>query len=230
MLTIVTKYNKDQHGELMADMHRMRHRVLVDQVGWEDLRKDDGFEVDEVDHSDTIYMISTFGDQGADLKRASGCVRLTPSHSLTLLNEVFPHLCDLLPLPTGEHIYDSSRIVVDPDTRQKGQLSPVAGQIMCAWYEAGLALGLECYTGVIETRYMTMCLAAGWKLRPIGSPHMVHGDEIIACEFPVTQEALAIVKSLRGVETNMLGADDIGHLRAVHDAFVQSKNSQKVAA
>lgn len=230
MITVVTKFNRDLHEDLMDDMHRMRHRVLVENVGWEELRRDDGYEVDEVDHPDTIYMISTFQNQGTGVVRASGCVRLTPSNSLTLLNEVFPHLCDLIPIPTGDRIYDSSRIVVDPDTRETGQLSPVAGQIMCAWYEAGLALGLECYTGVIETRYLTLCLAAGWKLKPIGSPQMVSGDEIIACEFPVTEEALGIVKALRKVETNLLTADDIGHLRAAHEAFIQSRQIKKMAA
>lgn len=230
MITVVTKFNRDLHEDLMTDMHRMRHRVLVDNVGWEDLRRDDGYEVDEVDHPDTIYIISTFEDQESDMIRASGCIRLTPSNSLTLMNETFPHLCDLTPVPTGDLIYDSSRIVVDPDTRDTGQLSPVAGQLMCAWYEAGLALGLKCYTGIIETRYLTLCIAAGWKLKPIGTPQLVNGDEIIACEFPATEEAYNIVKKLRRVDARILSPDDIGHLRAVHEAFIMSQHQTRVAA
>ena len=107
-MIVISQENSNQHNDLITSMYRMRHRVLVEDYGWDEIRKADGVERDVVDHDATVYLIAERESE------ALGCIRITPSDTLTLSNQVFSDLFDLTPLPVAELIYDSSRIVVTP--------------------------------------------------------------------------------------------------------------------
>lgn len=209
-MLIVTNLNSHLYQRELKKMYRLRHKVLVEGRGWTDLASDDKAERDEFDTRDAIYLMTV--EENGDV---SGCLRLIPSICKNLTSTVFSHLCDLRPLTIGADIYDASRIVVDPDWRHKGQTNQAA-EILCAWFEMGRALELSHYNGIIDTRFLHGAIAAGWDVRPLGTPTEVDGESVVALEFAVTDEQLAVVRGRRKLEDNALSDEDIELLRVTH--------------
>ncbi len=221
-MLVITALNRMNYRDELEDMFRMRHRMLVGERGWSDLGDKDGLEKDDFDHDQAIYLVTKTGDD------VSGCIRMVPSLWPNLTANVFPHLCDIESLPVGEDVYDSSRIVVDTKARRGEKYSHIAGEIMCAWYEAGLALGLSTYTGVIDTGFLTLGLSTGWDVTALGTPNEVGGESIVAVKFPITEAQLNLVRQLRGIKEPILSKADVELLRVNH-RIVHYGHQQKVA-
>lgn len=88
MITIVTKDNIHEFKDEMEQAYRLRHAVFVDEMGWEDLRKPDGREIDQFDDEHAVHML--YIENGTVL----GYQRMLPSLQPHILSEVLPHLCE----------------------------------------------------------------------------------------------------------------------------------------
>src|SRR6478735_2890963 len=88
MIHIVTAENIGAYQCEMEQAYRLRHNVFVDEMGWEDLRKPDGREIDQFDDGRALHMLYIEDD------RVLGYQRMLPSMRPHLLTEVLPHLCE----------------------------------------------------------------------------------------------------------------------------------------
>src|SRR4029453_10530110 len=99
------------YQEVLHCYHQWRHRILVDERGWEELRRPDGLERDQFDTEDAVHLIEM--DGGGVI----GGSRLISTVRPTLLSEVFPYLVERGEVPRDEAVLDWSRIFVLPSRR-----------------------------------------------------------------------------------------------------------------
>ena len=62
MIEVVTSRNAHQYKDALQDMFHLRHRIFVERMGWEALRRDDRLEKDQFDTDDAIYLLLTTDD------------------------------------------------------------------------------------------------------------------------------------------------------------------------
>lgn len=210
-MLVITRLNSHLYQKELESMFRMRHRVLVEERGWQDISHTDGIERDEFDHEFATYLI-TLDEE----REATGCIRFVPSLTPNLTASVFSHICDLRPLPKSEFVYDGSRLVVDTKYRKKERFSHIASQLVCGWMETAIAVGIGEFTCILDVPYYNLSLNMGWDLQALGTPHKIDGDEVIATLIRCNQEQLDLARRNRKIDDPVLSEQDIDLLRVTH--------------
>ena len=108
MIHIVTAENEFHYRDEMEQAYRLRHRVFVKEMGWRNLSKPDGREIDQFDDKHAVHML--YIENGKVL----GYQRFLPSTRPHLLSEIMPQLCEV-ERPVGAHIWEISRHCVAPN-------------------------------------------------------------------------------------------------------------------
>ena len=199
MIEIVTADNRAQHSELMRTMFADRKRVFVDRMKWGIPVTEDGLEIDQFDDDNAVYLIVHDGD-GTHL----GSTRLLPSTGPHILKDLFPNLCDGGEVPTGEHIWEMTRLVYSPDIRDMAVLNRVRMRLRMAMIEYALHAGISHYTAVIRMDFLPTAISAGWELEPLGFPVDIDGESTTAVMVSNTEAALAHVRKRSGIHEPVL--------------------------
>ena len=113
MIHVINKHNRHLYSSTIDDMHRLRHKVFVDQRGWKRLEKLDGYEIDEFDTEDTTYFLKLDPDM-----RILGGMRMCPTTGATQLNTIFKDKCVFESQPVGPEHYEWSRYFIT-DTKYR---------------------------------------------------------------------------------------------------------------
>lgn len=108
MFRIIEPGQRGAHLRALTRMHELRDRVVVGQWGWDIPGALPGFEQDQFDGDDTVYVLVEDEDGGV-----SACARLNPTTQPHMMTELFADYCDLQPAPAGEDIRECSRFVID---------------------------------------------------------------------------------------------------------------------
>lgn len=197
---IVTLSNIDQYVPEVEAMHRHRHRVFVDLLGWRALAKPDGLERDGYDDARAHYVI-VIDDRGVG--RASA--RLLPTAGPHMMTELF---ADFVagPLPQGRDIFEWSRHCPgDPDwapaINEAARLTLHLGIL-----EFALAHGVTAYTALMERGLARRARTYGWDCAPLGPPRAYGEGEAIAVLNPVRASHLEILRSRAGVTGSVLAS------------------------
>jgi acyl-homoserine lactone synthase len=120
VIHLVTPENDYRYRDEMEQAYRLRHLVYVEEMGWTDLAKWDGRDVDQFDNKHAVHML--YIEHGQVL----GYQRMLPSTRPHLLSEVMPELCEG-DRPVGSHIWECTRHCVARGHREKGRVaSPIA--------------------------------------------------------------------------------------------------------
>jgi acyl-homoserine lactone synthase len=121
----------------MEQALRLRHKVFVDEMKWEDLRKEDERETDQFDDEHAIHMFAMEGET------VIGYQRMLPTTRPHLLSHVMPELCET-ENPKGPNIWEWTRFCVENTRRERGRaLSPTANHLVSAIVEWGLRSGVD---------------------------------------------------------------------------------------
>ena len=110
MLFAYTNDELKNRPALWEAVHRLRYSVFVEEMGWKDLARPDGLEIDDFDHEDSIHHVILRDGELA------GYQRLLPTTRPHLLTHVFSDLCVGTP-PSGPNIYEVTRFAVVPRFR-----------------------------------------------------------------------------------------------------------------
>jgi acyl-homoserine lactone synthase len=102
---LIDSHNRHLYRETIEAMHRHRHTLFVDAMGWTDLYSPDGIDIDQFDTSDTKYIV-LLNDEG----ELVGSDRLNPTIKPHMLANLFPHFASEA-IPIDDHIYEWSRHV-----------------------------------------------------------------------------------------------------------------------
>ena len=105
MLFSLTTQELMERPDLWEAVHRLRYKIFVEEMGWEDLRRPDGLECDQFDHDEAVHQIVIRGSEVA------GYQRLLPTTRGHLLTEVLTDLFEGTP-PSGPNIYELTRYAV----------------------------------------------------------------------------------------------------------------------
>jgi acyl-homoserine lactone synthase len=195
---LVGAHNRVQHEDLLEENYRLRHRVFVDLQGWEALRRPDRREIDQFDGPQATYILVT---EGGELVGGSRFTRLDRPN---LLQTVFPGLVtETFPAPP-ELGADWTRFYVRPDRREGRRRAPESAALFCAMMEYALSEGYSFITFVSTVYMVELGVSMGWRIVPLGAPATIDGKPTVAAWIEVSEEALANVRQVTGVDRHLL--------------------------
>ncbi|KAF0181833.1 MAG: autoinducer(acylhomoserine lactone) synthesis protein [Alphaproteobacteria bacterium] len=161
---VVNSANRSQYLDEIEAMHRHRHRLFVELMGWRALASDDGLDIDEFDNQWATYLLA-IDDDG--VLRGSG--RLVPSWRPHMLKNLFPEFSDT-PAPVGPEIWEWTRHAPG-DPLYSGTINKqVKSALHIGMLEFAASRGIEAFTGILETRLLGPVIESGWKITPLGAP------------------------------------------------------------
>jgi N-acyl-L-homoserine lactone synthetase len=200
MIHIVTGANRALYAQQLRDMHALRWKYYIEARGWTALRElqdEPGFETDEYDDADAVYLLSLNADG-----RIGGSIRLRRTDRPTLLLD---HFRDLIAEPEslglGPDVWEITRVIRTPENRAK--TGPVKTSLNVAMIEFALTRGAKRLIGVCDT-FMLPGIIALWKrgFRPIGLPAPYAEGEMIAVSFEVSEAVLSHLRA-QGEQTSV---------------------------
>ena len=171
MFTIIPPGARAEYRSLIDQMHEMRYRVVVCEWGWDIPGVVVGYEADQFDTDDTMYVI---------VRNAAGDVvassRLNPTTGPHMMSELFADCCDLQPWPVGKDVWECSRFV----TERSKFSDPVEDfRARCL---LGIGLTICCLDhGITRLSWLTHqkfynLVQKVWKTEPLGLPRRDEGD------------------------------------------------------
>lgn len=204
MLRFIHGNDLAAYPALRQTMFQDRARQFRDRLKWEVTVDADGFETDQYDGLNPIYVI--WEDQAG---RHAGSMRFLPSTGRTMVNEHFAHL-----LPDGA--------IVDPEVWECTRfcLSEEAGPqasaaLMLGGAELGQRMGLRQALGVFDARMVRVYRMLGWEPEIIGTDG--NGRAAIGCGLWDFSETVRLAMARRaGISPDVSRhwfVRSLGHLR-----------------
>ena len=186
MVAVITSATCGAFAATLAQMHRDRKTVFVDQLGWDLPVVDNEQELDEYDTDAAIYLVAHDGEGGH-----LGSVRLVSTVGAHLLRDKFPHLCDRLP-PAGDDIWEITRLCTTPGLKPAHALQ-IRMELVVALIEYALTNGITRYTMMTHIGYLPALEGVGWQIERLGQPHVIGRETVVALQIGV---ALATLERL----------------------------------
>ena len=200
MIHIVTAENEFHYRDEMDQAFRLRHRVFVEQMGWQNLAKPDGREIDQFDDKHAVHML--YIEHGKVL----GYQRFLPSTRPHLLSEIMPELCEV-ERPVGAHIWEISRHCVAPERRSGGRFaSAIANALGTAMVEWGLECGISNFIIEIECMGLLSLIQLHFKPTPLGLPRKIGGQDVIAATLSFDVRTLERLREMHGTRRRVIPA------------------------
>ncbi|WP_227817719.1 acyl-homoserine-lactone synthase [Nitrogeniibacter aestuarii] len=173
-----------------TELAAYRYRVFVEHLGWE-LGCPEGFEADQFDRDDTLYVIS-HDPEG----RINGCARLLPTVRPYLLKDVFPELLNGATPPVSEDVWELSRFTAFTlEGRMEsgvGQFSsPVAVELLRESIACAARQGARRLITVSPLGVERLLRRAGFRAHRAGPPIIVGGYPLFACWIDVDAQTVA---------------------------------------
>ena len=198
MIHIVTAENAYHYREEMEQVYRLRHKVFVEEMGWTELAKPDGREIDQFDTKHAVHML--YIEKGKVL----GYQRMLPSTRPHLLSDVSPELCEVDP-PVGSHIWECSRHCVAPGHREKGRFaSPIANVLLSGIVEWGMDNGVSTAIIEIDPLLLLRLVQLHFRMLPLGLPRRIGNQDFLAVTATFDQRTLQRLRELRGNRRRVL--------------------------
>ncbi len=166
---VVDAGNRDGYAAALSAMHRHRHRLFVDTLGWQALASPDGLESDGYDTDAATYLLVL---DGAGALRASA--RFLPTDGPHMLADVFPHFVAQT-VPRGPAIMEWTRHAPGdpawaPEINDAARMALHLGVL-----EFARLRGVTAFTAVMETWLVRRAQAMGWPCAALG-PAQAYGE------------------------------------------------------
>jgi acyl-homoserine lactone synthase len=194
MIEVVTSRNALLYRDALNDMFHLRHRIFVERMGWDALRKPDRLEKDQFDTDSAIYLLLT-EDDGTVI----GTHRMLPTTGPHLFSDVFPNLCAVKGVQRGDKILELTRTCVDEEALDKPAMEKARKRIMVGLFEFCLRAGYEKFTLLTPTDLLFRYLLIGLDIKPLGMPVDMDGNKQVAVIVKVDQQALDAMRMALGV-------------------------------
>lgn len=191
MIYVIAGSDTAKFSDLMHQVHRLRHQVFVEELGWSDLASPDGLERDQFDTPDAIHHIAVRDD------RVVGYQRMLPTMKPHLLSDVFPHLCEVEP-PRAQDTYELTRYCVAPAQRTgRRGVSSVGSELMAGFVEWGLSTGVRNVIIEFETIWVLRALQLRFLVQPLGYETQIGRQTITATKVSFNTGTLAKIREYR---------------------------------
>lgn len=198
MIHIVTAETEHRYRDEMEQVFRLRHKVFVEELGWTNLARPDGREIDQFDTKHAVHMLYI------EDKQVLGYQRMLPSTRPHLLSDVMPELCEV-ERPVGPHIWECTRHCVAPGHRDRGRFaSPIANILLSGIVEWGLANGVSTAIIEIDPRLLLRLVQLHFRMLPLGLPKKIGNQDVVAVTATFDQRTLERLRELRGNRRRVL--------------------------
>jgi acyl-homoserine lactone synthase len=198
MIHIVTPENEHRYRDEMEQVYRLRHQIFVKEMGWHNLAKPDGREIDQFDNKYAVHML--YIERG----KVFGYQRLLPTTRPHLLSEIMPELCEV-ERPAGAHIWEISRHCVVPDRRSGGRFAcAIALSLGIALVEWGFECGISNFIIEIEPTGLLPLIQLHFRPMPLGLPRKIGGKDVIALSLTYDGRTLERLREMRGNRRRVL--------------------------
>jgi len=198
VIHVVTAENEHHYRTEMEQAYRLRHKVFVEELGWTDLAKPDGLEIDQFDGKHAVHLL--YIERG----RVLGYQRMLPSTRPHLLSEVMPELCEV-ERPVGPHIWECTRHCVAPGHRERGRFAaPIANALLSGMVEWGLESGITTAIIEIEPVLLLRLVQLHFRMLPLGLPRRIGKQDVVAVTASFDARTLERLRELRGNRRRVL--------------------------
>lgn len=192
MIKVIAGHDILLYPELMEQVYRLRHKVFVDEMGWEDLRSADERELDQFDTPDAVHHVAVRHG------KVVGYQRMLPTTKPHLLTDVFPELC-LVDQPCCPQTYELTRYCVDRTHREgRRGVGSVGSELVAGFVEWGLLTGVNKVIIEFEPIWIVRGLQWQFFVRPLGLEIKIGKQKIVASEVAFNTNTLDAIRKHRG--------------------------------
>lgn len=188
MIFIANAENRCLFGPDLAEMHRHRKIVFVDQAGWQVPVQADR-EIDAYDRGDTVYLLAKETPDGGLL----ASVRLLATTAPHLMSDLFAAACRG-GVPRGPTIWEVSRFCTAPIIRGPARRLKLLWEMSCAVMETALVYGIDHVVFVANRALLPLALGCGWDARALGATLRDSEDTVTAVLAAITPAGLRRVR------------------------------------
>jgi acyl homoserine lactone synthase len=167
-----------------------RHEIFVKQLGWRLPMADDGFERDQYDLDDTVYVVGR-DETGA----ICGCARLLPTTQPYLLKDLFPFLlAEGMPAPESSDVWELSRFAASPiagDAPEGSNFTWFFRPMLASVVRCAAGLGARQIIGVTYLSMERLFRRIGVHAHRAGPAQCIDGRMVVACWIDIDSQTLA---------------------------------------
>jgi acyl-homoserine lactone synthase len=203
MVDVITANNRHKYRTQVDAMHTDRKRIFVDSLKWDIPVVEGKYEIDQFDNEDAVYLLALDAKKETHL----GSVRLLQSSKPHLLGDVFPMLCEN-GVPRGDDIWEITRLCTAPQLRGR-EAWLARSYLAVGMVEFALLYGINKYTCVAETSWLSSIMAVGWECEPLGLPQEINGESIGALMINISPATLQLFRMKMGWRHPVLELDQI---------------------
>lgn len=191
MLYALTTEELMQRPDLWEAVHRLRHRIFVEEMGWNDLQRDDGLEIDQFDHDEAVHHIVIRNGEVA------GYQRMLPTTRPHLLTEILTDLYEDDP-PSGPNVWELTRYAVAESYRDgRRGVSTVGTELIAGFVEWGLPRGINQVIIEFEPMWVLRALQLHFLARPLGYQRTYGRQQVVATLLTFNERTLEVVRERR---------------------------------
>ena len=191
MLFSLTTQELMERPDLWEAVHRLRHRIFVEEMGWTDLDRPDGLEIDQFDHDEAEHHLVIRNGELA------GYQRMLPTTRPHLLTDVLSDLCEGTS-PTGPGVWELTRYGVAPGFRDgKRGVSTVGTELIAGFVEWGLKRNVNQVIIEFEPMWVLRALQLHFLAKPLGYQRTYGNQQVVATLLTFTEHTLQVVRQRR---------------------------------
>jgi acyl-homoserine lactone synthase len=180
-----------ERPDLWQAVHKLRHDIFVEEMGWEDLRRGDRLEIDQFDHEQAVHHLVMRGGELA------GYQRMLPTTRPHLLTEVLQDLCVGAP-PSGPNVRELTRYAVARGYRDgRRGVSTVGSELIAGFVEWGLATGVNQVIIEFEPMWVLRALQLHFLATPLGYQRTYGRQQVVATLLTFDEQTLQVVRARR---------------------------------
>lgn len=184
-------------NKLLDEAFKHRHRIFVEEKGWEDLRRADGREIDQFDTPATGHFIASIED------KVVGYVRINPTMKPHLLGDVHSHLC-AKDYRRGPDVWEWSRFSVAPNYRERREGLDVSASLLLASLEWADDWGISNIVLEFHPLWITWFLQYRFEVEPLGLPVVLEGEPTVAVRLGFNKKIIDGMRAERGFRDQVL--------------------------
>jgi acyl-homoserine lactone synthase len=185
---------------VMEQIWRFRHAQFVERLGWEDIRRADGREIDEFDTERAIHLPLL------DDEQVIGYSRLLPTTEPHLLSDIYPELMEGREWPRGQTIYEWTRCIAAENALPIEGV-PASNVLVTAVVEYCLAASISALVVETHPKLVNLLISTGWEVMPLAAPAKFQDHLIVPIIAKPSVKTLFTHHQTYGINGSLLDLD-----------------------
>lgn len=199
MITVFQESENGQSNELLEQVYRMRHKLFVERLGWNEIRRPDGREIDQFDGPDAVHICCLRDD------KLVGYSRLLPTTKPHLLDTIYPQLLNGKSAPFGPDIFEWTRCTVVPDKIEgPDAFSQVTRLLYLGLVEYCLRAGITALTVEYHPFLLARQLELGFIVKPLALPSKINGHAVVPVFAEITENTLMTMRKMFEIDHSVI--------------------------